>query len=84
MLASNSVHATGAELRRILRSAYDTVRANVRRVGDAANRTFDRVSGAAERYVGEKLKRRVKPPIVIALTLAGVALAVAIVAMVRK
>lgn len=75
---------TGAELRRILRSACGTVQANVRRVGDVARRSLDRVSDAAERYVGAKIKRRVKPPIVMALAVAGVALAVALIAVVRK
>jgi len=83
MLAVASV-PPGAELGRILRSAYSTVQANVRRVGDVAHRRLDRVADAAERYVGAKIKRRVKPPIVMALAVAGVALAVAVIALGRK
>lgn len=75
---------TGAELRRLLHDAYATVRATVRRIGGAATRSLDHVTGAAERYVGAKLERRVKPPIVAALAIAGVALVVALIAVVRK
>lgn len=76
--------ATVSEARRILASAYDTVRTHVHRVGDTARRTFDRVGTAAESYVGTKIKRRVKPPIVAALAAAGVALAIALIAVFRK
>jgi len=76
--------ATVHQAQRALTDAYDVVRAHVRRVGDAAGRTFDRIGTAAEAYVGAKIERRVKPPIVAALVLAGVALAVAVVAVFRK
>lgn len=42
----------------------------------------DRVGGAIEGYVGNKIKARVKPPIVAALVLAGLAVGVAVVAVV--
>ena len=76
--------ATMNEARRALVGAYATVRSHVRRVGDAAGRTLDRVGTAAETYVGAKIKRRVKPPIVVALIVAGVALVVALVAAFRR
>ena len=38
----------------------------------------------AERYVGAKIKRRVKPPIVLALVVAGVALVVAVAAIATR
>jgi hypothetical protein len=70
--------------RHILANAYDTVRAHARRIEGAARRTLDRVGTAAESYVGDRIKRRVKPPIVAALLAAGVAVVVSIVALVRK
>jgi hypothetical protein len=84
MTTSHPFPATIADVRRALNGAYDTVRTHARRVGTMATRTFDRVGAAAESYVGEKVKRRVKPPIVVALVAAGVALIVAIVAVLRK
>lgn len=42
----------------------------------------DRVGGAVESYVGKKIEARVKPPIVAALVLAGLAVGVAVVAVV--
>lgn len=46
-------------------------------------RTYvDRVGGAIEGYVGDKIKARVKPPIVAALVLAGLAVGVAVVAVI--
>lgn len=81
---SHPFPATVTEARRALMGAYDTVRAHVRKVGDSARRTLDRVGTAAESYVGAKIKRRVKPPILAALALAGVALAVALVVAFRK
>ncbi len=84
MSTANPFPATIHEARRALAGAYDTVRAHVRRVGDTARRTLDRVGTAAESYVGDKIKRRVKPPIVLALIAAGVALAIALVVAFRK
>ena len=70
-------HVTDA--RRSLASAYDTLRDQVRRIGDTARQTFDRVGTAAERYAATKIERRVKPPIVAALIAAGVAVIVAVI-----
>ena len=81
---SHPFPATVTEVRRALTGAYDTVRAHARKLGDTARRTFDRVGAAAESYVGEKIKRKVKPPIVAALALAGVALVVALAVAFRK
>ena len=83
MLDRNPFPATVAEFRRTLDRAYDTVRANLRRVGDSAGRVVARAGAIGEKYVGEKIKRRVKPPIVLALAVAGVALIVALVAVFR-
>ncbi len=84
MSTSHPFPATARAARLILARTYDTVRAHVHRIGDAARHTFDRIGTAAESYVGGKIERRVKPPIVAALLAAGVALAVALVAVFRK
>ena len=80
-----------AEFGRMFSRASTNVRANARRIVDAARGAVSRVRGAASRlgeraeaFVGDKIKRKVKPPIVGALVLATVALAVAIYALVRK
>ncbi len=84
MNTTYSLPSTVAVTRRVLASSYDTVRAHARRLEGAARRTLDRVGTAAESYVGDKIKRKVKPPIVAALLVAGVAVVIAIVALVRK
>ena len=84
MSTSNPFPMTTHEARHLLLGAYHTVREHVRRLGDAAGHTLDRVGAAAESYVGEKIKRRVQPPIVVALVAAGIALAVALAAVFRK
>lgn len=76
--------ATVGEARRALVNAYDTVRAHVRKLGDSARQTFDRVGTAVERYAAAKIERKVKPPILAALVAAGAALVVALVAVFRK
>lgn len=43
-----------------------------------------RLGAVAERYVGAKIKRRVQPPILVAIVVGAVALIVAIVAAARK
>ncbi|MBE7448591.1 MAG: hypothetical protein HS111_06825 [Kofleriaceae bacterium] len=75
---------TARDARRVLASAYDTLRAHVRRIGDTAGRTLDRIGTAAESYVGARVKARVKPPIVVALVTAAAALVVGLVAAFRK
>lgn len=62
-----------ADTRRALAGAYRTIRTRIHRIGDAA-----------ERYAGAKIKRRVKPPIVAALVVAGTALVIGVVATFRK
>ena len=84
MSTTHPFPATVRAARRTLASAYDTVRAHVRSVGDVASRTLDRVGTAAETYVSTKIKRKVKPPLVAALVAAGLALVVAIVAVFRR
>lgn len=86
-LASAPFHGTAdpvARARAILAGAYDTLRGQVRRVGDTAGGVVGRLATHAETFVGAKIQRRVKPPIVIAMVVAGIALAAAIIALVRK
>lgn len=84
MPTTHPLPTTVTAARRILSNAYETVRAHARRIEGAARRTLDRVGTAAESYVGDKIKRKVKPPIVAALLAAGVAVVVAVVALARK
>ncbi len=84
MLDRTPFPSTRAEVRRTVDRAYTNVRANVGRLRDTAGQALDRLGTYAESYVATKIKRRVKPPIVVALVLAGVALAVALVAVFRK
>ena len=84
MSTSTPFPMTTHEARQFLLGAYDTVREHVRHLGGAARRTLDRVGAAAESYVGDKIKRRVQPPIVAALVAAGIAMVVALVAVFRK
>jgi hypothetical protein len=72
------------DVRRVLRRAYGTVRESVHRAQVAAGRTLDLVSTRAARYVGARLERGVKPPIVAAIAIAGVALALAALATFRS
>lgn len=63
---------------------FDTLRGHVRRVVPAARGVIGRVGDRIESFIGPKIKRRVKPPIVIAIVVAGLALAAAVVALIRK
>jgi hypothetical protein len=50
----------------------------------AARAYADRLGHLAEDYVGTKIKRRVQPPIVVALVVAGAALVVALIAVATR
>lgn len=89
--ARDTVRANLHQVSEDARAAASDGRAYVHRVGqrarslagDAVTRAravASRAGALAESYVGDKIKRRVKPPIVTALVIAGVALAVAVVA----
>lgn len=84
MSTTHPFPATITTARRTFADAYQTVHAHARRIEGAARRTFDRIGTAAEAYVGKKIERKVKPPIVAALLAAGVAVVVAIIALVRR
>lgn len=60
------------------------VRGRVGRVAPAARGLVRRLGGRLESFVSAKIKRRIKPPIMLALVLAGLALAAATVALLRK
>jgi hypothetical protein len=76
--------STVTDARHALTSAYDTLRTQVRRIGDTALHNLDRAGTAIERYAATKIERRVKPPIVIALVAAGVAVLFAVAAAFRR
>ena len=76
--------AAVADARQLLASAYGTIRGQVRRVGATAGNVLDRLGSQVETFVGAKIKRRVKPPIIAAIVVAGLALAVAAIALSRK
>lgn len=94
--ANNAVPALGAatsptggtstitQARQILAGAYDTIRGHVRRVGATADGVLGRLGARVETYVGAKIRRRVKPPILAAILVAGIALAIAAIALTRK
>jgi hypothetical protein len=75
---------TVTDARRALTSAYETLRTQVRRIGDTALHNLDRAGNAVERYAATKIERRVKPPIVVALVAASVAVIVAVIAAFRR
>jgi hypothetical protein len=77
---SEDAHAAAADGRAYVHRVGQRARSLA---GDAVSRAravASRAGALAESYVGDKIKRRVKPPIVTALVIAGVALAVAVVA----
>ncbi len=77
---SEDAHAAAADGRAYVHRVGQRARSLA---GDAVSRAravAARAGAFAESYVGEKIKRRVKPPIVTALVIAGVALAVAVAA----
>lgn len=61
-----------------------TIRAGAATLRTAVAGPLQRLGDLAERYVGAKIKRRVKPPILAALLVGGLALAVALFALSRK
>ena len=70
--------------RQLVASIADAVRGHVRRVVPVARGFIGRVGDRIESYMGTKIKRRVKPPIVLAIVVAALALAAAVVALIRK
>lgn len=65
-------------------TATSAARALTATIGRTVAAPLRRLGDVAERYVGAKIKRRVKPPILLALALGGVALAVALLVLIRK
>ena len=70
--------------RPLVASIFDAVRSHVRRVVPAVRGIVGRFGDRVESFVGTKIKRRVKPPIVLAIVVAGLALAAAVIALIRK
>ena len=78
-------------LRPHVRAARDTARRTVnaslgptvKKLGAAVVAPLRRLGDLAERYVGAKIKRRVQPPIILALALGAVALLVGVVVLAR-
>ena len=60
------------------------VRATVGQIADKARTYVGCLGSVAERYIGAKVTQRVRPPVLVALLLAGAALVVAIVAVVVR
>lgn len=83
-MTTTHVPVISRRVRDLLAGAHDTVLGEARRVGAGARRTLDRVGAAVESYAEAKIARKVKPPILVALLAAGVALVVALIAAFRK
>jgi hypothetical protein len=81
-LSQSPSHRTA--FRRAIDRASATARANITRLRETAALAFDRVRTYADRRVRAAIDRRVKPSIVAATVLAGVAVAVALISMLRK
>lgn len=75
------VRTLGDTARGPVAGAFGVAAAKVRHAIAAPLR---RLGAVAERYVGAKIKRRVQPPILVAIVVGAVALIVAIVAAARK
>lgn len=75
---------TIADARLLLANVYGTIRGHVQHVGATAGNVLGRLGSKVETFVGAKIKRRVKPPIIAAIVVAGLALAVAAIALSRK
>lgn len=73
-----------ARTRAVVRDAFDQARQVATATAARARTYADRLGAVAEGYVGAKIKRRVKPPIVVALVVAGAALVVALVAVATR
>ena len=73
-----------ARTRAVVREAYDHAHQVATATAARARTYADRLGAVAEDYVGAKIKRRVKPPIVVALVVAGAALVVALVAVATR
>lgn len=68
----------------VVREAFDHAREVATATAARAGAYADQLGAVAEDYVGAKIKRRVKPPIVVALVVAGAALVVALVAVATR
>jgi len=73
-----------ARARVVVREAFDHAHEVVTASAARARGYADRLGAVAEDYVGAKIKRRVKPPIVVALVVASAALVVALVAVATR
>ncbi len=76
--------AIRAQVRPLAEATRSTAIAVAGKVGRAVAAPLGRLGDLAERYVAAKIKRRVKPPILAALLIAGVAVVVAAFALARK
>ena len=68
----------------LVATVFETLRGHIRRVVPAARGVVSRIGDRIESFMGAKIKRRVKPPIVLAIVVASLALAAAVVALIRK
>ena len=80
LATTNTRSSHAARPHDVVAGVFDALRGHVRRVVPAARGVVARI----ESFMGAKIKRRVKPPIVLALIVAGLALAAAVVALARK
>lgn len=82
--ARTTAHQMTTQAQRTAGRAADQARAVASTAATRARAYAERVATVAGDYVGAKIKRRVQPPIVIALTVAGAALVVALIAVATR